>query len=103
LRASKPSISASRRNTRNDLISRIHRASDSPIGSDRFPNRNHPFHRDELVFDRRQIERLHRLADARMNIAALDEPELPPEIFHRLRTSHSFIKNMNHTEHWDVA
>ena len=49
------------------------------------------------------ITSMHVEAYARMNIAALDEPDLSPEIFHRLRTTHRFIKNMNHTGHWDVA
>jgi methylglyoxal reductase len=49
------------------------------------------------------ITSMHVEAYARMNIAALDEPDLPPELFERLRTSHRFIKNMNHASHWDVA
>ena len=40
---------------------------------------------------------------ARMNIVALDEADLPAEIFHRLGTSHRLIKNMNHCGHWEVA
>ena len=49
------------------------------------------------------IASMHLENYARMNIAALDEPELPPEIFHRLRTTHRFIKNLNHSTHWDAA
>jgi methylglyoxal reductase len=49
------------------------------------------------------ISSMHVEDYARMNIAALDEPDLPAEIFLRLRTSHRFIKNMNHTGHWEVA
>lgn len=49
------------------------------------------------------ITSMHIEDYARMNAAALDEPDLPPEIFHRLMTSHRFIKNLNHTGHWDVA
>jgi methylglyoxal reductase len=49
------------------------------------------------------ITSMHVEDYARINIAALDEPDLPLEIFHRLRTSHRFIKNMNHSGHWEVA
>jgi aryl-alcohol dehydrogenase-like predicted oxidoreductase len=57
-------------------------------------------HRPEVTT---AISSMHVDAYARMNIAALDEPDLPEEIFHRLLTSHRFIKNMSHSAHWDVA
>jgi aryl-alcohol dehydrogenase-like predicted oxidoreductase len=40
-------------------------------------------------------------AYAEMNIAALDEPELPAELVHRLRTRHRFIKNFNRVQEWE--
>lgn len=49
------------------------------------------------------ISSMHVENYARMNVAALDEPELPEEIFYRLKTSHRFIKNMSHAAHWEVA
>jgi methylglyoxal reductase len=49
------------------------------------------------------ITSMHIEEYARVNCAALDEPDLPEEIFHQLCTSHRFIKNMNHGGHWEVA
>jgi aryl-alcohol dehydrogenase-like predicted oxidoreductase len=49
------------------------------------------------------ISSMHVEEYARMNAAALDEAPLSEDIFHRLLTSHRFIKNMNHSGHWDVA
>ena len=44
---------------------------------------------------------MHIRQYAEMNIAAVDEPPLPEEIFHLLRTKHRFIKNYNNKNHWD--
>ena len=49
------------------------------------------------------IASMHVEDHARMNVAALDEPDLPADVFHRLRTTHRFIKNLNHSTHWDAA
>jgi aryl-alcohol dehydrogenase-like predicted oxidoreductase len=49
------------------------------------------------------ISSMHVEEHARANAAALDEPPLSEEVFHRLLTSHRFIKNMNHAGHWEVA
>ncbi len=49
------------------------------------------------------ISSMHVEEYARMNVAALDEPPLSEEVFDRLLTSHRFIKNMNHSGHWEVA
>lgn len=48
------------------------------------------------------ITSMHVKQHATANIDALDEPRLSDELFERLRTSHRFIKNMNHVGHWDV-
>ena len=39
---------------------------------------------------------------AEANIAALDEPPLSDDDFYELRTTHRFIKNLNHAKHWDL-
>jgi methylglyoxal reductase len=49
------------------------------------------------------ITSMHIEEYARMNIAAMNEPDLTEDVFHTLRTSHRFIKNMNHSGHWKVA
>lgn len=41
-------------------------------------------------------------AYAEMNVAVLDEPELSPELMHRLRTRHRFIKNFNRVADWET-
>lgn len=41
-------------------------------------------------------------AYAEMNVAGLDEPELPPELMHRMRTRHRFIKNFNRVADWET-
>lgn len=44
---------------------------------------------------------MHVREHAEMNIAALDEPDLPDDVFHLLRTRHRFIKNFNNAGQWD--
>lgn len=44
---------------------------------------------------------MHHSVHATANIAAIDEPELPDDVFDILRTRHRFIKNFNHTTHWE--
>ncbi|MGV9864321.1 aldo/keto reductase [Rhodococcus koreensis] len=43
---------------------------------------------------------MHRPAHALANIAAVDGPDLPEEIFDLLRTRHRFVKNFNNATHW---
>ena len=45
---------------------------------------------------------MHVEQHAEANIAALDEPPLSDEDFYELRTTHRFIKNLNHAKHWDL-
>jgi methylglyoxal reductase len=49
------------------------------------------------------ITSMHVEQYARANIDALAEPPLAQAMYEKLRTSHRFIKNMNHVGHWDVA
>lgn len=49
------------------------------------------------------ITSMHVAQYAKANIDAVDEPALSDALYHQLRTSHRFIKNMNHVGHWDVA
>lgn len=44
---------------------------------------------------------MHVPAHARANIAAVDGPDLPDDVFDLLRTKHRFIKNFNHATHWE--
>lgn len=49
------------------------------------------------------ITSMHVAQYAKANIDAIDETALSDELFEILRTSHRFIKNMNHVGHWEVA
>jgi len=44
---------------------------------------------------------MHLPEYAAANIAAVDGPDLPPEVVDLLRTRHRFIKNFNNATHWD--
>lgn len=44
---------------------------------------------------------MHTPKYATANVAALEGPPLPPEIFDALRTKHRFIKNFNNASHWE--
>jgi aryl-alcohol dehydrogenase-like predicted oxidoreductase len=44
---------------------------------------------------------MHLPEYAAANIAAVDGPNLPDDVYDLLRTRHRFIKNFNNTTHWD--
>jgi len=44
---------------------------------------------------------MHVREHAEMNIAAIDEPDLPEEVFHLMRTKHRFIKAFGNVVNWD--
>jgi methylglyoxal reductase len=44
---------------------------------------------------------MHIKSHAESNIAAIDDAELPDDVFDLLRTRYRFIKNFNHVTHWD--
>jgi methylglyoxal reductase len=44
---------------------------------------------------------MHIQAHAEANVAAIEETELPDDVFDLLRTRYRFIKNFNHVTHWD--
>ena len=44
---------------------------------------------------------MNRPAHALANIAAVDGPDLPEDVFDLLRTRHRFIKNFNNATHWE--
>ena len=45
---------------------------------------------------------MHVKEYAEANVAALDEPPLSEEDFYALKTTHRWIKNLNHAKHWDL-
>ena len=45
---------------------------------------------------------MHVKEYAEADIAAFDEPPLSADDFYELRTTHRFIKNLNHAKHWDL-
>lgn len=47
------------------------------------------------------ISSMHVKQFAEMNVAAMEEPPLTPDIFERLRTRHRFIKNFSSVSEWD--
>jgi methylglyoxal reductase len=49
------------------------------------------------------ITSMHVEDYARMNIAAIEEPELPDDVFWKLRTSHRFEINLSNKGSWPVA
>lgn len=46
---------------------------------------------------------MHIPAFAEANIAAVESPDLPDDVFDLIRTRYRFIKNFNNATHWDPA
>jgi methylglyoxal reductase len=49
------------------------------------------------------ITSMHVQEYARMNIAAVDEPDLPDDVIQRLLTSHRFALSLSNSAHWPIA